>query len=325
MLKYKGFKISLSILFLITVVPNFNLFSQNSNFKIVTQDVKNFWNAYDALDVNSDTTEIFQKYVIDNASDDFKIFIKKWKITSSNYKDQLKKFPKFYSSLRTYTNELLKSEDSIRRIIYKFEQLYPNFKSANVCIGFGNFATGGNISIDSKNHVIYIGLEYHGVNENTFIKELPESTKDYVSRSNFYRTIVHELVHVQQRTSGKKIANSYNDGLLINRLLSEGVADFVAQTIVKEGNNGNYYKYGIENEKILKSQLFPMIYEPNYGFWFGGNDSMFNNKPRDLGYFMGSRIAQSYMLTNQIPITKLSEIIEIKNLKNFVNASHYFD
>ena len=85
-------------------------------------------------------------------------------------------------------------------------------------------------------------MEYHGVDQNTNLSELDSSTIDYVSRSNFYRTIIHELVHIQQWTSVKKIVKSYSGDLLINRLLSEGIADFIAKLIVPHGNDGNYYK-----------------------------------------------------------------------------------
>lgn len=168
-------------------------------------------------------------------------------------------------------------------------------------------------------------MEYHGVDQNTNLSELDSSTIDYVSRSNFYRTIIHELVHIQQWTSVKKIVKSYSGDLLINRLLSEGIADFIAKLIVPHGNDGNYYKYGVQNENLLKSQLFPMLYNSSYGFWFGGNDSLFHDKPRDLGYFMGSRIAKSYYEKNKKGLENLSEFIEIKDFKEFVSSSHYFD
>ncbi|MBL0146888.1 MAG: hypothetical protein IPP48_15380 [Chitinophagaceae bacterium] len=192
------------ILVIFIAAANF-LVAQPNSFKIITQDVTNFWDAVDILKAGDDTTQIFQTRVIDKASDEFKVFIKKWKIKASNYAYQIKHYPKFYNTLRAQSYKLIHSQDSIKEIVKRFQSLYPNFKTADICVGFGNFSTGGNISTEGNKNLVYIGLEYHGLDSTTVTKELPISTQDYVSRSNFFRTIIHELVHIQQRTHGNKV------------------------------------------------------------------------------------------------------------------------
>ncbi|MBL0146887.1 MAG: hypothetical protein IPP48_15375 [Chitinophagaceae bacterium] len=116
-----------------------------------------------------------------------------------------------------------------------------------------------------------------------------------------------------------------NGNLLINRVLSEGIPDFISQLIVPYGNNGNYVTYGFNNEKKLKLKLKNELLNFGSGNWFGGADSLFIHFPRDLGYFMGSRIAESYFTTSLLINKKLTDLIEIKNLEKFIRESNYFN
>lgn len=300
-------------------------FGQTTSYKIISQDVINFWEAVDSLKSQTDTIKVFQNLVIDRASDEFKVFIRKWKIKASEYAYQIRRYPKFYKSLRENCNQIINSQDSIRRAVRLFQSVYPSFVEADICIAFGNFKTGGNIEIENGRNLVYIGLEYHGLDSSAYVQELNISTRDYVSRSNFFRTIIHELVHVQQYTHGKKIAKAYTGNLLANRIISEGIPDFIAKLIVPNGQNGNYYNYGIVHEKKLKEKLNVELWTTGYGDWFGGNDVHFIDMPRDLGYFMGSKIGESFYISNDLSKTNLTKLIEIENLKKFIFESKYFN
>lgn len=301
------------------------MFGQKSDFTIITQDVVNFWDAVDNLKTANDTTKIFQSLVIDKASEEFRIFIKKWNIKASDYAYQIRHYPKFYQTLRENSLKLINSQDSIRAIVNRFKNLYPNFNQADICIGFGNFNTGGNIAIEGSKNLVYIGLEYHGLDTTTFIKELSISTQDYVSRSNFFRTIIHELVHIQQYTHGNKTIKALNGNFLANRIIKEGIPEFIARLIVDKGNNGNHYTYGVKNENDLKVKLRDELWISGSGNWFGGNDSIFINIPRDLGYFMGCKIGLSFYNANELQNENLTQLIEIRNLKQFIVDSKYWE
>ena len=261
---------------------------QSKTFNIITRDAHNFWEAGD------------DAY-------------------------QLRHYPRFYQTLRLQSNELIKSEKLIRELADRFQQLYPSFNPADICIGFGNFSTGGNIEITNSGNLVYIGLEFHGPDSNTITKELPVSIQDYVSRSNFYRTIIHELAHVQQYTHGQKITRTMNGNLLANRIIREGIPDFISQFIAGKGKDGNYVVYGLQNEQELKATLKSELWNPGNGNWFGGNDSLFVKRPRDLGYFMGSRIGEGFYNYHTRATNNLTLLIEIKNLEKFIAQSRYFE
>lgn len=306
-----------------TVLP------QNGKYDIITKDVLHFWEAVDSLKENCDTTQIFQRHVIDRATDEFKIFIKQWKITAKDYTYQYRRYPNFYRTLKSNTLKLINDENLIRQTINNFRKIYPNYVDATICISLGNFRTGGTISIIQEgilkhNKFAYIGLEFHGLDSSTIISELPISIQDYVSRSNFYRTIIHELVHVQQETHGYKIMEAYNGNNLAAAILKEGIPDFISKLVYPIGNDGDHYKYGIQHEEILRAKLKNEIYGSDFTYWIYNSNTV-TDQPRDLGYFMGSRIANSYF--NQLSETTLNvtELIEIKNVKKFIKKSKYFD
>jgi hypothetical protein len=289
--------------------------SQNDKYDIITKDVLNFWEAVDSLKENCDTTQIFQNLVIDRATKEFKIFIKQWKMTAKDY--------------TYYYRQLIKDENAIRQTVDNFRKIYPNYVDASICISIGNFTTGGTTSIiheDILNHnkFVYIGLEYHGLDSSTVIIELPASTQDYVSRSNFYRTIIHELVHIQQETHGYKIAKTYYGDNLSALILREGIPDFISKLVYPFGNNGDNYNYGIQNEEKLKTKLRNEIYGSDFSYWIYNNNTV-SDQPRDLGYFMGSRIANSYFKNISTTTINVTELIEIKSAKKFIKKSKYFD
>lgn len=307
----------------------FSLFTLNSvrandaDHKIVTGDVINFWEAVDSLQNNKDTIGVFQSLVIDRASDEFKIFIKKWNIKAGDYAKQLRRFPLFYKTLRENTFKLISYTDSIQKTINKFKAVYPGFVPATICIGFGNFSTGGNIEVNNNGQYVYIGLEFHGLAETTEVNEFPVSLQDYLSRSNLFRTIIHELVHIQQSTHGKKVENSFYGDKLVYRVLREGIPDFIAKLICPDGNNGNHFNYGIKHEEELKLKFKAAMYSTDEGDWFG-RGKFYDTFPRDLGYYVGSAIARNFYSVNNLA-GNLTPIIEIKNAEAFIRQSKFFE
>src|SRR5688572_23067184 len=108
--------------------------SQKHSYDIITQDVLNFWDAVDSLKANSDTTQIFQRLVIDRATKEFKIFIDKWKMTAKDYAYQYAHYPNFYRTLRNNTLKLIQDENMIRQTVENFKKIYPNYVDASICI-----------------------------------------------------------------------------------------------------------------------------------------------------------------------------------------------
>lgn len=290
---------------------------------IYTQDVLHFWEAYDSLQTGVDTINVFQKIVLDRATESFKEFIKRNNITAKNYAAQIRRYPKFYRSIRANSLKLIQSETEIKSLVQKLRDIYPNLVYADFCIAFGNFYTGGTVSVNSKTRIVYIGLEYHGLDSSTVVSEFNETMKDYLSRSNFFRTVIHELVHVQQTTHGRKVSKAYYGGDLVNSILREGVPDFIAKLIVPNGNDGRYIGYGVLHERKLKNELKSELWQSDRSKWIY-NSKKEDGRPSDLGYFMGSKIANAFYEKYKSSPDVIKLIIEIEDAKEFVSKSGYF-
>lgn len=313
--------------YLIALVILFNLqccsYAKENSYSIVTSDVTHFWEAVDNLKPGCDTTAIFQQLVVDRASNEFKLFIRNWNIKASDYAKQLQCFPKFYTTLRQNTLKLIQMQDSMRSLVERFRQLYPGFNDADFCIAVGNFSTGGTVTISGGKAYVYIGLEFHAPDNTTDISEMRPDMKDYLSRSNFFRTVIHELVHIQQQTHGHKVKRAYYDNQLLNHALREGVPDFVAHLIYPYGTEGNHTIYGTEHELKLRSVFKSEMNGGDNGKWFS-MDIKQSGMPHDLGYFMGAQIAKSYYDKHPEAHTNLTDIIEIKDADSFIEQSGYF-
>jgi len=293
------------------------------DYKIYKQDVLNFWEAYDSLSPGVDTTEIFQRLVINRATQPFKQFVRKSNITAKNYTVQARRFPKFYRSLRSSTLKLIDSEKEIRLLVTKLQNLYPGFVRADICIGIGNFKTGGTIASDKKSRLVYIGLEYNGLDSTTIVSEFNQPMNQYFSRSNFFRTIIHELVHVQQETHGRAIAKSYHGDKLVHSILREGIPTFVSKLVYPGGNDGIYMEYGLQHEAELKEKLKSELWLQGTKYWLYNSNSV-TAQPIDLGYFMGTRIANAYYENYSTDPHVIRQIIEIKQIEKFIDQSGYF-
>lgn len=302
---------------------SFTTVKAQEDYQIITKDAMNFWNAYDSLKAGVDTTTLFQKIVFDQASEAFTVFTKEWKITAKNYTVQVRSFPKFYASIRKSCVELCSNTNKIKELIEEFRQLYSGFVPADICIGFGNFTTGGTGSVASGNKLVYISLEFHGLDSSTIVTEFNSTMRDYFSHSNFYRTVIHELVHIQQHAHGKETFNAFHQKELASSILREGIPEFIAELVYPFGDRGNHFTYGLAHEEELRSKLAKEIWEKDRSYWIY-NSTITNDIPKDLGYFMGYAIAKAYYQNNPGKDV-ISEIIEIGNLKKFVRRSGYFN
>lgn len=98
--------------------------------------------------------------------------------------------------------------------------------------------------------------------------------------------------------------------------------DFISEKITNSHINKTAQKYGDEHEKelwqLLKSE---MCAEESINWLYNGGDV--KDKPADLGYYMGYKIAESYYNNASDKIKAISEIIEMNDPLRFLIDSKY--
>ncbi|WP_236612694.1 hypothetical protein [Elizabethkingia meningoseptica] len=72
--------------------------------KVYTSDINNFWTAYDQIKDNpANQSVIFKQLFLDKATEGLNIFMKKKEFNEEDYLKALKKYPKFWTSIRKNT------------------------------------------------------------------------------------------------------------------------------------------------------------------------------------------------------------------------------
>ncbi|WP_260263731.1 hypothetical protein [Elizabethkingia meningoseptica] len=72
--------------------------------KVYTSDINNFWAAYDQIKDNpANQSVIFKQLFLDKATEGLNVFMKKKEFNEEDYLKALKKYPKFWTSIRKNT------------------------------------------------------------------------------------------------------------------------------------------------------------------------------------------------------------------------------
>src|SRR5688572_19120414 len=113
------------------------LASARQEVNISTTDITHFWEAYDSLATTRDSIGTLQRLYIDRASWGLKEFIKARNFEAGEYVTLIKRFPKFWTSIRPNTERIVTRAKEIENIFLKFKELYPAFRPPDVCFAIG--------------------------------------------------------------------------------------------------------------------------------------------------------------------------------------------
>jgi hypothetical protein len=288
---------------------------------VLTIDIDHFWEAFDNLKnckTFADSVNSFQLLYLDRATDGLVDFIQVRDLQAEKYVKLVARYPKFYNSLRKNTFDVKKSEQIIEVVFAKFKEIYPNFKPFKVCFAMGIMNTGGTIS----NNFVLIGTEIITSTkqmdlsefENNEYRKTFEGSEEMLSKIK--SLVAHECVHTQQAKSTDPDAIKCE---LLYRALREGSADFIAELV---SGNKKINEYGDKNEKQIWADFKNELCNENSNNWLY-NSSTVKNKPADLGYFVGYKIAKEYYNNASDKKQAVNDIIDMRNPIRFLELSKY--
>lgn len=290
-----------------------------SNYKIETTDITNFWKAYDNLNTaktKSDSISVIQEQYIDNATDYFKEFIKARKFTASEYVSLIRAYPKFWNSVRPLTENIASKTTEIDSIFKQYQKVIPNFNQPNVCFAIGCLRSGGTTS---KN-LILIGSEIAASNHQVDKSEMTGWLASVIGNSgDIVSMIAHETIHTQQRYNVIRFNT-------VNAVLMEGVADFFTTELIGLNINQKVFEYGYANQcslyKEFKSDL--ENYPRKYDRWLYQGDSE-KDRPADLGYFIGCQIAKMYYNKSENKTQAITDLLNIRKYRQIFKESGFME
>jgi hypothetical protein len=290
-MKFKNFAL-IALLIGLNLTFGQKKFSENPlNAVFETNDTKNFWVAFDKM--NNLNENPFNEY-IEKGSAGVKGFTQNRIINADSLFVVVNKRKTDYELSRNVLDGISGKEKRVRAIYSALKYWYPTAKFPPVYFVYGRFNSGGTSSDDG----IIIGTE--------MLKNLDGITG----------LIAHELIHYQQHVEGKDV--------LLKWTLLEGGADFIGELISGESINNSSYKYGEQHLDKLCQEFVTRLKNKDNQDWLYGTSKK-DDRPNDLGYWIGYKITESYFNKQKDKQKAIEEILNIKDPMQFLKQSAFLD
>jgi uncharacterized protein YjaZ len=161
-----------------------------------------------------------------------------------------------------------------------------------------------------------IGAEMNGKTAETDIAEMDSWLRSVLAPPDRLPGIVaHELIHYQQRSRGNT---------LLGHSIREGSADFVGELISDQNINDHLRSYGDSHEAGLWREFSAAMNGNDTSQWLYQGDKA-KDRPADLGYYVGYRIAMSYYEQTADKKRAIHDILAVQDNPAFLDASRYPD
>lgn len=299
------------------------IFAQKSKQVFVTNDIDNFWIAYDKIIATKDSAKQYshlRELYLDKGTQGLKSLIEVRNYSEKEFIDWITKYPKFWNSLRPNTLKVQNLFPKINSNIQKLKKAYPELKPSTIYFAVGAFRTGGTIQ-GSK---VLIGSELSLADKTTVINEFPIWRQTFYKNQNPFFELpllcTHEYVHTQQ----KELVEN-----LLSMCLYEGVAEFISCKVTGTKSDAPAIEFGKANQKLIidkfVSDLFIMT--NNFNWLYGENRNEL--KVRDLGYYVGYEICERYYNLSKNKAKAIKELIELdytneKEVERIVDTTKLF-
>lgn len=276
-------------------------FSKNpEDFQLHTEDIINFWKVFDLTYPKLSGTA-FQEQYIDVGSEGLKGFIEYRIESGKKLAATVKEEDDYYKAIRESSLSIVSMKQRFYECFVNMKQIYPDAVFPDLYFVIGRKNTGGTTF---KNGLI-VGAEMFGVETENFKPRLNINYLDEV--------VAHELVHFQQ--------NYVADNSLLAQCIREGSADFICELIAGDHTNKDVHLFAEAHQAELWNEFVNQKSSNSWKGWlYYSNDK---SRPKDLGYWMGYKIAKAYYEKMDDKLKGIQDILNIKNFESFLAASGY--
>lgn len=269
-----------------------NFSSDPLEAQFVTEDVDRFWQAFDQLGKSEKNP--FEAY-IEQGTPGLKGFIDNRILSADSLLVMVNSRKHDYLKSRFLLDGLETKRKRIRAIYAAMKYWYPEAVFPPIYFVVGRFNSGGTVSEAG----VILGLE-----KQQNLDGLPG-------------LVAHELIHFQQKSLGK------NPDLLFQCII-EGSADFIGELISGDQINGEAFTYGEENIEDLCQEFVTVMNTNNYNDWLYGTSGK-DQRPNDLGYWIGYKITEAYFLKQEDKIKAIEDILLLNDHQAFLKSSGFLE
>lgn len=264
------------------------------------EDVTRFYEIYEAAG-GRPTAEQLQRDYLDRGSDGLKQFAKLRNITGVRIADSLAKQPALYANAKACMAALPRVRARLEEALRTLARLYPEARFPPVTIAVGR---GKPVGVGGPVTGVQIGLE--ALCATTYLNPDVEDRFVYV--------IAHEFAHVQQAA----VLTENEHPTVLELSLIEGAAELAAELIAGKVAYSQLAGQARGREQAIETAFAAEQDSKDLSNWLNNGTP---EKPGDLGYWVGYRIAKAYYQQAPDKRRALREILEMTDAKAFLAKS----
>lgn len=298
-------------------------FTGNSQVKVNTSDIDNYWVAYDCIIKTHDFTKrvsLINNLYINKGSNGLKAFMEARRYRDTLYVKHIEVYPEFWKSIRPNTLAVKSKTNEILEAIDRLQELYPKLKPAELYFTIGGFRSGGTVS----GNMVLVGCEIATGTPNIIMSEFKNPWLGGVfakqDEDHIIPLTIHEYIHTQQKKARHKNVLGFS--------LSEGSADFITELVMGKPLVTSYLTYGREHAESIKKSFRKEMFATSIERWlFNGS---YLGAESDMGYYIGYEICKAYYNNATDKKKAIKDIIELNYsnqsaLDKFLEKSGFYD
>lgn len=273
--------------------------------QVQVSDVIRFFQIYDQAGGRPDA-EMLQRDYLAVGTPGLTRFASLRRITGESIAASLAANPDLYAEARGCVDILPQVTQRVDAAIADFQTLSPgaDFPPVTIAIGRGRPIAVGEAA------GAYIGLEA------LCAWELPDPNVE----DRIVRVIVHELVHTRQTG----LAEHADGATVLHAALVEGAAEFVTELLTGSVAYRHLQTAARGRELEIEQAFLRDIDQPALGSSWVYNGGAGSNRPADLGYWVGYRIAKAYWLRAQDKTRAIADILSASDAHAFLEQSGWY-
>jgi hypothetical protein len=253
-------------------------------------DLDRFFVSYDQYMETGDAGA-FAPY-LEAGSRGLRNFEEHFALTPEKLAARVDKYPAFFASIRKLKPTIQSREGRLDAMFTRLQALFPERPMPEVYFVVGGLLAGGQAG--DGNYVMVAGelyLDMPGVD----VSEL-SATSRLFTPDEIVHIVAHEAAHIiQEEIQGSdrylSIYTEEDKGTLLAYSLREGAANLVAELVSGNHINQRAEAYGLAHEAALWAAFREDAMKTDLGDWFFYQPKTHPEWPRDLGYWMGYRMA----------------------------------
>ena len=255
------------------------------------EDLHRFFSAYDQF-IESGEPAAFDGY-FSAGSTGLKDFESHFGLDSKSLAGAVEKYPAFFASIRDLETTIRAREPEMDAALKRLQALFEDYPMPEVYFLLGGLRAGGQAG---DGNYVMVAAEVYADMPGVDLSEFSASARMF-GPDDLAHIVAHEAAHIiQEEIQGtEKYLSIYTDeakGTLIAYSMREGAANLVAELVSGGHINKRAEAYGLAHEQELWRAFQEDALKTDLGDWFFYKPKENPDWPRDLGYWMGYRLAQ---------------------------------